>query len=939
QDAMALHPALLDGAFQTCYALFFAAGDQRLQVPFAAERIDIAAPLPRRCLVQARRSRVSAQGISYFDIGLADENGQVLATVTDFVARPYAARRAASHPGNNFIPPFEKGGAGGICGTGDCREISEIPPSPPFTKGGEPASTPLGFLGFPVWRPVTPPVREIDPRLPIVLFDSGEALRQAWMDGRRRAVILVKPGPMFRLCEPGVYQLAPDQPEDYRRLLAELAGFTAALGGVVYLWGNAEAAAHPALADPVAGVFQPLFLLTQALAASPLNAKLRIVLPYRNDVDARSAAHDAVAGFAKAYAKERPSPVFTLLATATAPSPELMLRALAWDVPSGERFRTEGEAIERLEYSAPEPAATEAGASLRQGGCYLITGGQGALGQALAGFLCERYSARVMLAGRAVAGPETGVLLARLNGLGGEAHYQAADLGQATAVEFLVDACIEVFGTLHGVFHLAGRHHDRALPDKSLAEALAVLQPKVAGTLHLDRATADLPLDFFCLYSSLAALLGIAGQTDYAYANGFLDGFVEARAALRTQGQRRGLTLAIHWPHWREGSMKLEAQTEAWFREVHGLRPLETAEGLAILAQALEQGWRRVAVSPKALPEAAAPVIAGDAPDRERLAGEIGEMVKQLLKIRSFDPDKHLEDYGADSISLTELTNAINRRYGLKLTPVIFFEYPTVAGLLDHLETQIDRSHAQRSSAYTSPNDSPRCQNEGTPEGFKAISRGLSVSDTPGLDNDLIRSTPEGSQQSVLWPDLCDLSGVAGVLIGPSTGGVATLNPRLMAGNPPGCKTATTTHLHIKTSAERGNDTGNAIAIVGMAGIMPGSADLARFWENLANGLDLVTEVPSERWDWRAYDGDPATEPNRTHCRWGGFMPHVDRFDHEFFGLTKREAELMDPQQRLLLALAWHAIEDAGHKPSDLAGTDTGVYMGVSTFDYYDLIK
>jgi acyl transferase domain-containing protein/D-arabinose 1-dehydrogenase-like Zn-dependent alcohol dehydrogenase/acyl carrier protein len=886
QDAMALHPALLDGAFQTCYALFFAAGDTRLQVPFAAERIDIAAPLSRRCWVQARRTRESAQGISYFDVSLADENGQVLATVTDFVARPYPTRRIASLPGNDFIPPFEKRGPGGACGAGDCRKVSEIPPSPPFSKGGEPASL-SALLGFPVWQPATPPLRELDPTLPIVLFDSGEEHRQTLVQRYGRAVILVKPGAAFRLCEPGVYELVPHQPEDYRRLLAELAGFTATLGGVVYLWGNAEIAA-----DPVVGVFQPLFLLTQALAASTLNAKLRIVLPYRNNADTRSTAHDAVAGFARAYAKERPSPAFTLLATATAPTPELMLRALGWDVPSGERFRAEEEAIEHLEYSALEPTATETGATLRHGGCYLITGGQGALGQALAGFLCERYGAKVMLAGRAAAGAETGVLLARLNGLGGEAHYQAADLGQASAVEFLIEACIEAFGTLHGVFHLAGQHHDRALPDKSLDEALAVLEPKVAGTLHLDRATAQLPLDFFCLYSSLAALLGIAGQTDYAYANAFLDGFVAAREAQRTQGQRRGLTLAIHWPYWRDGGMKLEAQTEAWFREVHGLRPLETAEGLAILAQALEKGWRRVAVSPKALPEAVVPVTVGEAPDRERLAGEIGEMVKQLLKIRSFDASKHLEDYGADSISLTELTNAINRRYGLKLTPVIFFEYPTVAGLLDHLESQLHRSHAPRGNAACT---APRCEStrDAEPENDAEISRrvGTAHQNAPSLETASLRYEPIRDAER------------------------------------PG------RHSH----AERGND--NAIAIVGMAGVMPGSADLAQFWENLANGLDLVTEVPPERWDWRAYDGDPATDPNRTHCRWGGFMPGIDRFDHEFFGLTKREAMLMDPQQRLLLALTWHAIEDAGHKPSDLAGTDTGVYMGVSTFDYYDLIK
>jgi acyl transferase domain-containing protein/NADPH:quinone reductase-like Zn-dependent oxidoreductase/acyl carrier protein/SAM-dependent methyltransferase len=820
RESLRLHPALLDGAFQTCYALFLAAGDARLQVPFAVERVAVAAPLPRRCQVQARRTRTGTQGVTHFDLRLADEAGRILAAVADFVARPYVVRQPA--PRSQRLAGIES------------------PDS----------------LGFPLWHACQPQTLEIDPALPILLFDAGEAFRQALLERHRRAVIHIKPGAGFRRCESDVYELAPDHPDDYRRLLTELADTHPALGGVLYLWGGGEA-------RPVDGVFRPLFLLTQALAQSQprFNAKLRVVLPYRNDASEDAAARAAVAGFSRAYAKERPSPLFTLVATPAAPEAATALRALAWDCASGSRFKVTEDALLSLEYSAAEPPVTAAGTPLRQGGSYLITGGRGALGQALAAYLCERHGAKVMLSGQSAATPETEALLARLNGLGGTARYVPADLEQTTAVDALVVACMEAFGELHGVFHLAGHHHDRALADKPLAEALRVLEPKVAGTLNLDRATAHLPLDFFCLFSSQAALLGIAGQTDYAYANGFLDGYAETREAMRAQGLRQGRTLAIHWPHWREGGMRLEAQTEAWFRDVHGLRPLETEEGLSILAEALAKGWRQVAVSPKAAPEAA-PVAAGEAPERAQLADEIGGMVKRLLKIKRFDPGKHLEDYGADSISLTELTNGINRRYGLKLTPVIFFEYPTVAALLDYLAKQFEKQ----------PSRAVGCGDAGT----------------ASIANDAVRTSP---------------------------------------------------HPMAFSHRERAQESAPAVAVVGMAGIMPGSPDLERFWENLANGLDLVTEVPKERWDWRAYEGDPATDPNRTHCRWGGFMPGIDRFDHEFFGLTKREAMSMDPQQRLLLALTWHAIEDAGHKPSDLAGTATGVYMGVSTFDYYDLVK
>ncbi|MBF0398091.1 MAG: SDR family NAD(P)-dependent oxidoreductase, partial [Desulfobacterales bacterium] len=93
------------------------------------------------------------------------------------------------------------------------------------------------------------------------------------------------------------------------------------------------------------------------------------------------------------------------------------------------------------------------------------------------------------------------------------------------------------------------------------------------------------------------------------------------------------------------------------------------------------------------------------------------------------------------------------------------------------------------------------------------------------------------------------------------------------------------------------------------------------------------------RWDWKAYYGDPMREPNKTRAKWGGFISDVDKFDPLFFGISPREAELMDPQQRLFLQTVWKTIEDAGYKPSDLSGTETGLFVGVSSNDYAEIIS
>ncbi|TDM99493.1 hypothetical protein CEE86_13955 [Lactobacillus crispatus] len=104
----------------------------------------------------------------------------------------------------------------------------------------------------------------------------------------------------------------------------------------------------------------------------------------------------------------------------------------------------------------------------------------------------------------------------------------------------------------------------------------------------------------------------------------------------------------------------------------------------------------------------------------------------------------------------------------------------------------------------------------------------------------------------------------------------------------------------------------DGIAIIGMSGRFPMADDVSEFWRNLVDGRDCISEIPKERWDWRAVYGDPVREANKTNVKWGGFIRGIDEFDPLFFGISPREAELMDPQQRLVMTYVWKAIEDAG---------------------------
>ena len=129
------------------------------------------------------------------------------------------------------------------------------------------------------------------------------------------------------------------------------------------------------------------------------------------------------------------------------------------------------------------------------------------------------------------------------------------------------------------------------------------------------------------------------------------------------------------------------------------------------------------------------------------------------------------------------------------------------------------------------------------------------------------------------------------------------------------------------------------IAIVGMGLRFPGGAvDTESFWRLLDDGRDAIVEVPADRWDREAYFDARAEAPGKMYTRHGGFVGDVDRFDPAFFGIAPNEAVSMDPQHRLLLEVAWEALEHAGLSPASLAGSETGVYIGLSNSDYNRLL-
>src|SRR5829696_8343091 len=127
------------------------------------------------------------------------------------------------------------------------------------------------------------------------------------------------------------------------------------------------------------------------------------------------------------------------------------------------------------------------------------------------------------------------------------------------------------------------------------------------------------------------------------------------------------------------------------------------------------------------------------------------------------------------------------------------------------------------------------------------------------------------------------------------------------------------------------SDLHRRVAVIGMAGRLPGAPDLESFWRNLAGGVESVTTFSEE--ELRAVGIGPDVERDPRYVRVRGVLDGVELFDADFFGYKPREAEAMDPQQRLFLECAWEALEDAGCDPFRYRG-HIGVFGGISLGTY-----
>ncbi|HYH46243.1 MAG TPA: SDR family NAD(P)-dependent oxidoreductase, partial [Thermoanaerobaculia bacterium] len=364
-------------------------------------------------------------------------------------------------------------------------------------------------------------------------------------------------------------------------------------------------------------------------------------------------------------------------------------------------------------------------APLRHQGVYLITGGLGGLGLALARHLAGAVQARLVLVGRSsvperdawdawiAAHGEDDRTSRRLRGLqaleeqGAEVLTVAADVTDREQMRAAHAAAEARFGAVHGVIHAAGVPGMGMLRGKTRDEASRVLAPKIDGTLALHAAfagAAGAGLDFFVLFSSITAALPEIGQADYVAANSFLDAFA------RRAGAAGESVLSIGWDAWRESGMAVETEVPkelaAWRRRTLA-QGLTDAEGVEAFSRVLAAGLPEVIVSTLDLAERRAenarPVsleeiqesAAGEEPamlyprslatpymppegDLERQIAEVWQEILGVDKVGALD---NFFELGGNSLAGIRVTRHLRERFGVSLSDVSLYEASTVRAL------------------------------------------------------------------------------------------------------------------------------------------------------------------------------------------------------------------------------------------------------------------
>jgi acyl transferase domain-containing protein/acyl carrier protein len=404
-------------------------------------------------------------------------------------------------------------------------------------------------------------------------------------------LVTVKAGKGFRQFDERTYEIDPEEPADYVALCGELRAAGKLPRKIVHLWELSPVPVAACKSDPLSQVqslgFYSLLFLAQALADQTLAAPIEIIV-ITNNLHAVTGDEilvpqkATILGPCKVIPQEIPKlrcrGIDIVLPNSGSKQEASLIEFLVTEMmtPSDDpvvAYRGLRRWIQRFEPVRLEKNVESHG-RLRERGVYLITGGLGGIGLALAHHLAQTARARLALVsrspfpereewlqwlqtnGEANETSEKIKKLLSLEALGAEVLVFSADVTKHEQMQSVLKQAQQLFGSVHGVIHAAGVAGGGMIQLKQPHAVASVFGPKVTGTLVLESLLAGTKLDFFVLCSAVSSILGGIGQIDYCAANAFLDAF-----AIYYASRYGGFTVAINWDAWQETGMAARAAT------------------------------------------------------------------------------------------------------------------------------------------------------------------------------------------------------------------------------------------------------------------------------------------------------------------------------------------------------------------------------------------
>ncbi|MBE9190291.1 SDR family NAD(P)-dependent oxidoreductase [Gloeocapsopsis crepidinum LEGE 06123] len=518
------------------------------------------------------------------------------------------------------------------------------------------------------------------------------------------------------------YILNPKQRSDYDRLFQELRRLGKIPSKVIHLWSVTPDQQHESISE--LGFYSLLFL-AQAIGEQNFNNEIEIGIVSNHIQDVTGSEvlcpeKALILGFCRVMPLEYPN---------------ITCRSIDIDLPAADWQEKQliDHLLTELVAQTPDPAIAYRGhhrwlqtfepmpidaveaPCLRQGGVYLITGGLGGIGLALAEYLAQTVKAKLVLVGRShfphreewellthTQDPFSEKIrkLQAIEALGAEITIHSADVADYQQMAVVVQQAKQKFGAIHGVIHAAAVPGGGMIQLKTPADVAQAFAPKVQGTRVLDALFQDTHLDFFVLCSSLSSFTGTPGMVDYTAENAFLDAF----AHYNTNQNRP--TISINWDRWDIG---MAIAVEARHKQLTGqnLSPaMSTSEGIAAFRRILatsqtpqilvytqniqnliqpktsKQSWDAQLSLRNSQPIHPRPQLINPyvAPTNE-IEQNLVQIWQQLLGIDQIGIHDNFFELGGDSLFATQLVAQICKNFQIELPYKSFFNAPTIAQL------------------------------------------------------------------------------------------------------------------------------------------------------------------------------------------------------------------------------------------------------------------